>query len=86
MQETYKAVELSCISGRSKSGRSKLGRNGDGKGVIAPSVRDSDELKSNKDKKKTVIAHRAIAAFFCPKIERRMRMNVREQADRAGLL
>lgn len=34
-----------CISGRSKSGRSKLGRNGDGKGVIAPSVRDSDELE-----------------------------------------
>ena len=46
MQETYKAVELSCISGRSKSGRSKLGRNGDGKGGIAPSVRDSNELES----------------------------------------
>nr|DAY70185.1 MAG TPA: hypothetical protein [Caudoviricetes sp.] len=28
----------------------------------------------------------AVAAFFCPKIERRTQMNVREQADRAGLL
>ena len=36
MQEKYKAVELSCISGRSKSGRSKLGRNGENIGRSAP--------------------------------------------------
>ena len=86
MQEKYKAVELSCISGRSKSGRSKLGRNGDGKGALRPPSETQTNWNQNKDKKRTVIAHRAIAAFFCPKIERRMRMNVREQADRAGLL
>ena len=64
MQEKYKAVELSCISGRSKSGRSKLGRNGDGKGVIAPSVRGSNELESNKGKKKTVIARGSSCGIF----------------------
>ena len=64
MQEKYKAVELSCISGRSKSGRSKLGRNGDGKGVIAPSVRNSNELESNKDKNEPVIAHRSDCGLF----------------------
>ena len=38
-------VKYGVVEGRSKLGRSKLGRNGDGKGVIAPSVRDSDELE-----------------------------------------
>ena len=43
-----------------------MGRNGDGKGVIAPSVRDSNELESNKDKKKTVIARGSSYGLFLP--------------------
>lgn len=73
MQEKYKAVELSCISGRSKSGRSKLGRNGDGKGVLRPPS-DLNELEFNKDKKETVIAHRSDCGLF-------LSQNRKEQAN-----
>ena len=69
MQEKYKAVELSCISGRSKSGRSKLGRNGDGKGVIMPSVRPKQTGILIKDKKETVIAYGSSCGLFFSKLK-----------------
>ena len=86
MQEKYKAVELSCISGRSKSGRSKLGRNGDGKGghCALRQTQTNWNLNKGQERNRNCLWEQ-LRSFFL-KIERRTRMNVREQADRAGLL